>query len=153
MTKLIQAFSADENYEDKPVDPSRYELRITSAKVKESNSEKRSGAKYIGFGIQIEGVDGAATIFHNMNIPWTDAAPSISGQVDEPRAQRMMLRDIRRFFRVFGVPDDSEIDGDTVADIFVGLTGQCNVTKVEAQDRDGNKTGEFRNELRLPAVQ
>lgn len=149
---LIKAFAADENYEDKPVDAGKYYLRITSAKVKESNSEKRPGAKYVAFGIALDGVEGAGTIFHNMNIPWTDEAPGPNNEVDEPRTQRMMLRDVRRFFKVFGIPEDAGVEEDTIADTFVGMTGQCAVTKVEAQDRDGNKTGEFRNELRLPAI-
>ena len=141
---LIQPMNAAEDFEDKPVDNGVYDLRITSAKVKESNSDKRQGAKYIAFGIKIEGVDGAATVFHNLNIPL---------DTDEHTTQRMMMRDIRRFFRVFNIPEDAPIEEDTVADIFNGATGKCQVIKAEALDRDGRKTGEHRNELRLPRVQ
>lgn len=150
---LIKAFDASTDYEDHPVDAGVYDLRITSANVKEAGeSAKRPGAKYVAFGIVVEGVDGAATIFHNMNIPWTDENPGPNGEVDEPAAQRMMSRDMRRFLRVFGVPEDVDIEEDSVVETFVGRTGKCQVTKTEAKDRDGNKTGEYRNELRLPRL-
>lgn len=149
---LIAAFSADDDFEDKVADAGRYPLRITSVKLKESQSEKRPGAKYLAFGLAFDGADGFATIWHNLNIPWTDDNPSADGQVDEPRTQRMMLRDVKRFFAVFGIPLDAPLEEEHIEETFVGMTGECNVKKVEAQDRDGNKTGEWRNELSLPPV-
>lgn len=153
MAPLIQAFSQEDSYEDQPADAGVYDLRITSAKIKEAGeSAKRPGAKYIAFGIVIEGQDGAATIFENKNIPWTDDNPGPNGERDEPASVRMMLRDLRRFLKVFGIPEDADIEEEHIADTFVGATGKCAVTKVEAKDRDGQKTGEFRNELRLPRI-
>jgi hypothetical protein len=150
---LIRAFDSTEDFEDKPVDSGLYDLRITSAKVKEAgDGAKRPGAKYVAIGLVVEGADGAATVFHNLNIPWTEESPGPNGEVDEPAAQRMMLRDLRRFLRAFGLPEDAPIEEDQIAETFVGMTGKCQLTKVEAKDRDGNKTGEFKNELRLPRL-
>jgi hypothetical protein len=150
---LIRAFDSSEDFEDKPLDAGLYDLRVTSANVKQAgDSAKRPGANYIAIGLVAEGQDGAATIWHNLNIPWTEDAPGPEGQVDEPAAQRMMLRDVRRFLRAFGLPEDAPIEEDQIAETFVGLTGRCQLTKVEARDRDGQRTGEFKNELRLPRL-
>ena len=153
---LIQAFSADADYEDKPVEAGRYPLRITSVKVKEAGENaKRPGAKYIAVGFAIEGADGASTLFHNFNLPWSEENPGPNGELDEPAATRMMMRDLMRFFKAFGIPNDAAIEEDTVAEQLVGLTSEsCTVTKVEQRDRDTNKPipGEFKNELRLPRV-
>lgn len=153
---LISAFSQDQDYEDRPVDTGKYPLRITSVKVKEAGeTAKRPGAKYIAVGFAIEGVDGASTLFHNFNIPWSESNPGPAGEIDEGAATRMMMRDLRRFFRAFSIPEDADLDEDTVAEQLVGMTSDsCTVVKVEQRDRDTNKPipGEWKNELRLPRL-
>lgn len=145
MAPLIKAFSADDSYEDKPVKNGKYTLRVTSAQLKESsNNPKREGAKYIAMGFSIEGQEGAATVFHNLNIPL---------ESDEPRTQRMMMRDIRRFYKAFGLTDDTELDEDDLASTLVGLTGEVQLVMEEVKDREGHATGEMRNAIRFPRVE
>lgn len=140
---LIRASDLGDDFEDKPVKEGKYDLRITSSKAKTA----KSGRRMVAVGLNVEGPegDGAATIFHNVLFPTED---------DDNAQKRRSLRDLKRFMTVFGINDDQDLDPDAedVGSNWVGSTGSCQVVQTEMQDSSGNKTGEMRNELRLPRV-
>lgn len=150
---LIRADEFSANLEDQVAKEGKYPLRITSAKPKLSKKTER---KMFAFGLMIEDAENNyATVFQNINFPMED---------DEPRTQKSMLRDIKRFATVFNVPleifvqasectteDFEETMAPELASL-AGSTGTCQVVQEEAQDASGNKTGEMRNVLRLPKI-
>lgn len=152
MTGLIRGDAFEQDLEDKVAKEGKYTLRITSAKPKLS---KKTDRKMFSFGLMIEGDENYATVFHNVNFPMED---------DEPRTQKSMLRDLKRFFHVFNIPTELAIQADSLANdefesvmgpelaALSGSTGDCLVVQEEAKDASGEKTGEMRNVLRLPKV-
>lgn len=139
---LIRAEELGQDLEDKVAPNGRYDLRITSAKVKKSKDGERD---MIAVAIAIEGGEGNyATVFQNVLAP---------KEADEPGTRRRMLRDWKRFMTVFGVPNNgTDIDEENASETLVGLTGNCQLVQEEMQDGNGNKTGEMRNVLRLPKI-
>ena len=134
---LIRAEDLGQDLEEKVAPNGQYELRLTSATLKTSQKTER---QYISFGIQIEG-DDYATLWHSVFLPMDK---------DEPRTRKLMLRDTKRFFSVFGIPLDQDIDEDALIDL-VGLEGKC-LLKQQEIERDGVKSGDFQNVMVLPRV-
>lgn len=140
---LIRPFDASDDFEDKQVPKGLYDLRITSAKLKEAGENaKTPGAKMINVSIAVEGVEGAATIFHTIFLP---------NDENDTAQNRRTMRDIRRFYAVFGLDPATEVDEENLSETFVGLTGNCAVD-LEEVIINKQKTGDMRNVLRLPKV-
>jgi hypothetical protein len=150
---LIRADEFDKDFEDKVAAEGSYDLRITSAKPKLSQKTER---KMFAFGMLIEDPNESyETVFHNVNFPLT---------TDEPRTQKSMMRDIKRFATLFSIPLEifvqaSELSNDDFIDqiapelaSIVGSTAKCMLVQKPKQDSSGNETGDMRNELRLPKV-
>ena len=111
-TTLIRASDLGGDLEEKVAPNGQYDLRISSANLKTSQKTER---QYIAFSIQIEGGDDFASVFQNLMLPM---------EKDEPRTRKMFLRDTARFFKVFGIPLDTDIDEEKLPDL-VGSTGKC----------------------------
>ena len=153
---LIRTEMIGEDLEDHPAKAGSYELRVTSATVKDTKGEGgKAVRKMIAVGMKVEGhdADNLSTVFHNLNTPV---------ESDAPATQRMMNRDIKRFCKVFNIPLDSlaaidETDPNAsaaVAELFNGKTGKCPLKLVPNTRDDGSgkrqPTGDFHNELALP---
>lgn len=134
---LIRAADLGQDLEDKVAPNGSYDLRITSSNLKTAKSERQ----YIAFSIAIEGSEDYASIFHNLMLPV---------EADEARTRKMFLRDTARFFKVFGIPLDTDITEEKLPDL-VGSTGKCLTKQVEVE-RDGHKTGDFQSVLVLPKL-
>lgn len=138
---LIRAADLGDDLEDKIADTGNYDLRCTSAKVKTNEKNDR---KYITLSFNIEDGDGSYAPIYLSLFTAIDS--------DEPSTVRRFNRDTKRALTMLGIPLDTDIDEDNVAEVFVGTTCNCRVVKVEAKDSDNNKTGDWKNEIQLPKV-
>lgn len=139
---LIRAADMGQDYEDRPVKDGEYELRIAKAEFKRNKDDTRD---LIAMMLTVEGAEGegASPINHWLSAPNDD---------DEPRTHRMIMRNLVRFLAAFGISLNNDVDFEQLAGELQGQTGKVRVVQEEAQDSEGNKTGEFRNVLRLPKI-
>lgn len=154
---LIGVEDLDQDLEDKVLKPGKYNLVISSVAIK--RSKKETERPYIAAGINFADDDEAAMMYENINL-WVES--------DEPKTQRLMARNWKRFMVLFAVPnngaelltalraahetnDFSEAES-MCSQVLSGATASCQVGKEEAKDTNGNNTGEFRNKVMLPKL-
>lgn len=126
----------EDDVEDKLAAEGLYDLRVAKA---EYGDNKKQTAKRVALMLLVEGPDGDGILPINHWI-------SISNDDDEPAKKRQNLKNMKRFFAVFGYPMDNGFDPDENTQDLVGLTGKCRVVQEE------DDSGEMRNRLRLPKV-
>lgn len=131
MSPIIHAAELGGDFEEKPVREGKYPLRI----VKSEFGQSKKGNDMISLTIKIEGPDsdGAALLNHWLTVP-----------EEGDQYYRMRMRDLTRFFRLFGVDIARDFDFEKDAETLTGLTADCFLTQEESDD------GIIRNRLKLP---
>lgn len=139
---IIKADELGQDYEDRPADEGEYELRIAKAEYKANKAET---GHLIALMLTVEGQEGVSPINHWLSEPKDD---------DKPTSRRFKMREIKRFAQAFGIDisDGFPYFDENEAPHLAGSTAKVFLKKEETQDADGNKTGEFRNVMRLPKV-
>jgi len=130
---IIKAAELGEDLEDQPVPEGQYDLRVARATYKLSEGK---GIPMNVLTFVIEGEPGAAPFMHWVLFPKEDDVRDVT---------RQRLRDIKRFFTVFGIPLD-DYDPENDFEQLMGATGNC---RVSVETGDDNVE---RNRLRLPRV-
>lgn len=124
-----------EDYEDKTAPEGRYDLRISSAKEKTS----QSGYNMVEAMLTVEGDEGVgiAPIFHYLIFPKADT---------EEKTKRMFMQNLTRFIAAFDVPHDK--NGFNVEDM-IG----CTASEIPViQEERGDMPGVMSAKIRLPIV-
>lgn len=137
---IIRADEIGQDYEDRPVDEGEYEVRIAKSDYKEN---KKQDGHLIALMLTIDGVEGASPLNHWLSEPKDD---------DKPSSRRFKIRELKRFCVAFGIDISNGFDYEEQAPHLVGSVAKVMLKKEETEDADGNKTGEFRNVMRLPKV-
>ncbi|PWT71752.1 MAG: hypothetical protein C5B59_17385 [Bacteroidetes bacterium] len=126
-----------------------YDLRVVSVTSKKSKAWEEAGNdsdNMIQLVIAIEDPEfpDASPIFENIMLTRPD-----DGDPKTTTFNKMALLKQRRILECLGVP--YEADGWDPDDL-IDATGRATVLKVEAEDKNGKKTGEYRNEIRWPRL-
>lgn len=118
----------DEIQEDKPVPEGEYNLVISDAKEKNDESGNLKGIMVI---CEIQGMDGAANVFHNISLPLPQ---------DPPEKINNKLKFIKRFVQHFKIP----VKGNQLnIQDFLGKTAKCMLNQEEYN-------GSISNKIKLP---
>lgn len=137
---IIRADELGQDYEDRPADEGEYELRIAKSEYKQNKSET---GHMIALMLTVDGQEGVSPVNHWLSEP---------GENDKPASRRFKMRELKRFCLAFGIDTANGFDFEEQAPHLVGSVAKVFLKKEEQQDADGNKTGEFRNVMRLPKV-
>jgi hypothetical protein len=118
----------DEIQEDKPVPEGEYNLVISDAKEKADESGALKGIMVI---CEIQGMEGASNVFHNISLPLPgDASDKINNK----------LKFIKRFVQHFKIA----VKGNQLnIQDFLGKTAKCMLTQEEYN-------GNISNKIKLP---
>lgn len=118
----------DEIQEDKPVPEGEYNLVISDAKEKTDESGALKGIMVI---CEIQGMDGACNVFHNISLPLPgDTSDKINNK----------LKFIKRFVQLFKIP----VKGNQLnIQDFLGKTAKCMLNQ-------GEYNGTISNKIKLP---
>ena len=118
----------DDIQEDKPVPEGEYTLVIGDAKEKNNESGELKGILVI---CEIQGMDGAANVLHNISLPLPgDEADKINNK----------LKFIKRFVQHFKIP----VKGNSLnVQDFLGKTAKCMLVQEEYN-------GNISNKIKLP---
>ncbi len=114
--------------EDQPVPEGEYTLVISDAKEKQNESGEIKGILVI---CEIQGMDNAANVLHNISLP-------LPG--DDPDKVTNKLKFIKRFIQLFKIP----VKGNQLnIQEFLGKTAKAMLTQEEYQ-------GTISNKIKLP---
>lgn len=119
----------DEIQEDKPVPEGEYNLVISDAKEKQNEAGELKGILVI---CEIQGMDGAANVLHNISLP-------LPGD-DESKVKNKLLF-LKRFVQKFNIPLKN---GQLNIQEFLGKTAKVMLVQEDYQ-------GTISNKMKLPA--
>ena len=136
MCPLIKVDDLNTDLEDKAAPRGKYDLRVLKSEYKET---KAGGDFMLKLMLRVEGEEGAGT--KPVNLMLMDPSYGKDGA-----AQRMRLRDFKRFAVAFGVDISNGFDMQEQASELEGLTAS-GITLTEEEYE-----GEINNRVQLPRV-